>query len=881
MGNSAVVRGESKRTVEGGGSALSLLVSFVNPNKRSKEQIKADRLCKEKQTKSVEYVVSHLYYSMPVNIRALDGSTFERKLPYIEIDHQAAQEMIENEDRRDSNRGSVDVKESPLKALRKTYPESVTVKENGDIEIEHFEPDIDDTGDGGNMLTPLSPMRSRTIPFDALCNVEIVPGIMDPPRLTRALMNRIDIEWDEPAQDQLVERHEVQYRPAEGGSISSPSRWRALCTKNRMLGHQPRAFLGEQKPASKFVFRIRQGSPAGWSEWSNSSPVYSTKAGRPSQMDAPFASSVGTDLIMLHWVEPDGNGAPIMGYTLRGKMPGGEMKAVYVGPLDSCVVTSVDKEAVAPERIYSFDVCAYNEVGHSTWSEPATFKTIKDRGQTAENTALPENALRSRNIWIECWDASTEQVFYFNKFTGLRTHQRPAEFDIDSAADRHDGESSSRKVADFEDEEEKDPAVVFRMRRYRLLRKLYKVTGNATGAVQLGGIAGSPSRRSRHQSDGFRLTVNVRRETIYEDSFKQFRYLGPHDLVRKTKVHFENEEGIDSGGLTKDWYLSISKAIAASGMFKQVDGDSVDLEINPDWRGPSNGDASKNASKASNTLQRMNSSGIAISEEGLDHFRFVGKLIGKAIYDRHTMILPMNRVFYKILRNDPLGIEDLEQIDPALHKSLAWMLENSVEGILFETFSIMQTDDEGNTEHIDLCEKGRDRDVTDENKTEYVELLSQYRLQFGTLQQMEAIVDGISITVPLTMLQEFDVREIELLVNGREEIDVDEIRAYTIFQGKFNEQHRIVLWLWQILRAFEPKERSLFLQFVTGAPRLPLDGFDPPFNVTEGAEMDPLNALPTAHTCFNQLVLPRYGDIETFTKKLKYAIQNSAGFQMS
>jgi hypothetical protein len=193
----------------------------------------------------------------------------------------------------------------------------------------------------------------------------------------------------------------------------------------------------------------------------------------------------------------------------------------------------------------------------------------------------------------------------------------------------------------------------------------------------------------------------------------------------------------------------------------------------------------------------------------------------------------------------------------------------------------MQTDDEGNTEHIDLCEKGRDRDVTDENKTEYVELLSQYRLQFGTLQQMEAIVDGISITVPLTMLQEFDVREIELLVNGREEIDVDEIRAYTIFQGKFNEQHRIVLWLWQILRAFEPKERSLFLQFVTGAPRLPLDGFDPPFNVTEGAEMDPLNALPTAHTCFNQLVLPRYGDIETFTKKLKYAIQNSAGFQMS
>ena len=325
----------------------------------------------------------------------------------------------------------------------------------------------------------------------------------------------------------------------------------------------------------------------------------------------------------------------------------------------------------------------------------------------------------------------------------------------------------------------------------------------------------------------------------------------------------------------------MSKAITAMGMFKQVDGDGVELEINPEWRGLSNDSTSNDKRNGEAPLQRMNSSKINIPEEALAHYCFVGKMIGKAIYDRHNMLLPMNRAFNKIVRNDPRTIDDLKQIDPALHNSLTWMLQNSIEGVLYETFSISQTADDGTVEDIGLCEKGCTRDVTDENKAEYVDLLSKYRLQFGAVQQMEAIVDGISASVPLTMLQEFKIDEIELLLNGKEDIDIDEIRAYTIFQGKYDEQHRIVLWLWQILRESDLKERSLFLTFVTGSPRLPLDGFEPPFNVTEGEDMDPLHALPTAHTCFNQLVVPRYGDLATFKEKLKYAIQNSIGFQMT
>ena len=64
---------------------------------------------------------------------------------------------------------------------------------------------------------------------------------------------------------------------------------------------------------------------------------------------------------------------------------------------------------------------------------------------------------------------------------------------------------------------------------------------------------------------------------------------------------------------------------------------------------------------------------------------------------------------------------------------------------------------------------------------------------------------------------------------------------------------------------------ALFLKFVTGATRLPLDGYDPPFNVTEGSDMD-AKALPKAHTCFFSINLPKYSSKQILKTKLEYAI---------
>lgn len=75
------------------------------------------------------------------------------------------------------------------------------------------------------------------------------------------------------------------------------------------------------------------------------------------------------------------------------------------------------------------------------------------------------------------------------------------------------------------------------------------------------------------------------------------------------------------------------------------------------------------------------------------------------------------------------------------------------------------------------------------------------------------------------------------MLNGRYDIDVEELRPYVIFQGNLDEQHEIVLWLWQAMREMEIDSRRSLLMFFTGCTRIPLDGFDPPLNITEGVDM--------------------------------------------
>ena len=148
------------------------------------------------------------------------------------------------------------------------------------------------------------------------------------------------------------------------------------------------------------------------------------------------------------------------------------------------------------------------------------------------------------------------------------------------------------------------------------------------------------------------------------------------------------------------------------------------------------------------------------------------------------------------------------------------------------------------------------------------------------MSQLEAFKSGLNLLVPDHLLSQFTIPELTLLFNGKKNISVDEIRAYTIYQGKINASSKICLWFWQLLRDFDDTYKMKLLRFITGSDRVALDGFSPPFNLTDGEDMTH-DMLPRSHTCFNQIVLPRYKNYEEMKGKVKTAIDNTEGFDLT
>jgi len=183
-------------------------------------------------------------------------------------------------------------------------------------------------------------------------------------------------------------------------------------------------------------------------------------------------------------------------------------------------------------------------------------------------------------------------------------------------------------------------------------------------------------------------------------------------------------------------------------------------------------------------------------------------------------------------------------------------------------------------------------------------LKAQWRSTYSVIDCLEPLLEGFFELVPSSLLAKVTAPQLHLMLNGRPDIDIEEIRAYTIYQGcyfklkalyqiiylnklhpiigskDFQETYYTVVWLWDILREFTTENRRNFLKFVTGSSRTPLDGYDPPFNLTQGVDMSE-DAFPRAHTCFNQLVLPRYSSKENMIQKLLFAFSNTYGFDLA
>ncbi|KAJ8574666.1 hypothetical protein ON010_g4544 [Phytophthora cinnamomi] len=634
------------------------------------------------------------------------------------------------------------------------------------------------------------------------------PPVLKPPRLVEAQQTELVVKWKK-SMDSTVDRYEVQYRKAD--SVNNPWAGLAVVTACKHVS------LSGIKCHTPFEFRVRARNPGGWNEYSDVSEVFWTLPGPPDLPRQPIAGAVSNIYASIFWFPVEANGAPPVIYSLEIRESGlGQQSSfvqVYEGPGTGFVVGDL-----APKTMYTFRLQASNIVGATGFVESKAVKTMAyGKPEIVELTSAEKTAAYDR--WVQCWDPKTEQVFYFNKFTSQRVTEEPPELAV------------VREEKGLVNVEE-TPDMIFRRKRFRFHRDL---------------------RQNMHGLNfGSILKIELQRESMFEGTMKYFQPLSKSDLVAKPKISFENEPGIDSGGLSKDWFLQVSKLATDKSrrLFKLCDEGLFAVDLT--------------SSQVPNSAQQ---------------YKFLGKFMAKAIFDRQTLDLPLCDVFYKHLLQLPTSMDDLHQMDSQYHKSLVWMLENDIADVIDETFSVEMEGTGKKVVVVDLKENGRDIPVTDVNKKEYVDLVIQWRTQFGAQAQMDALVQGFTTLVPLSAIKVFDMAELRMLVNGKPTIDVEELRSCTVFQGGYDEHAQVVLWLWQALREFTIELRGQFLKFMTGTNKIPLDGFEPPLNLTK-SDLDP-QALPRTHTCFNQLVLPEYTSYETLVEKITFAITNAEGFELS
>jgi E3 ubiquitin-protein ligase HUWE1 len=125
-------------------------------------------------------------------------------------------------------------------------------------------------------------------------------------------------------------------------------------------------------------------------------------------------------------------------------------------------------------------------------------------------------------------------------------------------------------------------------------------------------------------------------------------------MRRPLSVTFHGEEGVDAGGVAREWYSALAKEIFNANycLFDNATHDNVTFQPNP--------------------YSHVNS-------HHLDYFKFIGRIIGKAICDGQLLDAHFTRSFYKHILGVPISYHDLEATEPEFYKSLTSILEHPLD----------------------------------------------------------------------------------------------------------------------------------------------------------------------------------------------------------
>eukprot|EP00298_Acanthocystis_sp_HF-20_P015157 c21042_g1_i1.p1 GENE.c21042_g1_i1~~c21042_g1_i1.p1 ORF type:complete len:724 (+),score=259.82 c21042_g1_i1:44-2173(+) len=346
------------------------------------------------------------------------------------------------------------------------------------------------------------------------------------------------------------------------------------------------------------------------------------------------------------------------------------------------------------------------------------------------------------------------------------------------------------------------------------------------------------------------LTLSVRRDYIVRDTIAQLLSASERDLKKILKVDFIGEEAVDAGGVQKEFFQIIIRELfnINFGMF------TVDDESRTFW--------------------------FNMDSLDLQEFELIGTILGLAIYNSVILELHFPGVVYKKLLSRPVELADLKQSHTAIYRSLTALSEADDEvvesfGLTFE----VSHESYGSIISNELKLNGSNIPVTQHNRREFVDLYVKFLLESSIQSQWDSFQRGFHKVCGGHALKVFQPEELEQLVCGSQELDFSELEKICKYDGGYTKESPIIKDFWSFVKSLSLEDKKKFLSFSTGSDLAPIRGLGSlPQGFTISRNGPDSDRLPSAHTCFNHLLLPEYSSREKMVRFVRTAIENSQGF---
>ncbi|KAI5148628.1 ubiquitin-protein ligase E3 A [Enteropsectra breve] len=341
------------------------------------------------------------------------------------------------------------------------------------------------------------------------------------------------------------------------------------------------------------------------------------------------------------------------------------------------------------------------------------------------------------------------------------------------------------------------------------------------------------------------LFVSIRREQIYGDTIALIADKKGQELKKQLKIKFVDEDGIDSGGIRKEFFQLLGLAIPNSSAFLITKNNRVWLRPGSD----------------------------------LQELKAVGKIVGMALYNDVVLSIPFPALIFKKMLCTPLGFEDLHDIEPEQFVSLNnFELPNEAEAEGIGMYFTADYMADGVIKTAELVPGGREIKVTGSNLLAFKASYANFFTSIVVEKEFDAFLSGFNEIIHKDALKSFRPCELEKILMGIDELNISAIIKSTVYVG-YTRNDAIIKAFWELVKSFSEEDKRKLLQFITGNDRMPISG---PCSlkltiIKNGCDTE---RLPSSQTCFNTLLLPEYSDSSKLASKLTTAIKLTAGFYL-